>query len=264
MFILPHFSINRLLTAIKRAFSPRLLFANGEQGVWYDPSDFSTLFQDAAGTIPVTAVEQPVGRINDKSGRGNHASQSTATSRPVLKQDANGKYYLLFDGIDDSFATASIDFTSTDKMSVFAGVRKLSDATQGLVVELTPALTNRFTLFAPQSAGEGYRFASGGSIPTNTTAGAYAAPETAVLTGSAYIAGDSLQLRRNGVQIGTSSTDQGTGNYANSPLYIGRRGGTTLPFNGHIYSLIIRGAQSTDAQITSAEQYVAGKTGVVL
>ena len=26
------------------------LFANGEQGAWYDPSDLSTMFQDASGT----------------------------------------------------------------------------------------------------------------------------------------------------------------------------------------------------------------------
>ena len=49
------------------AFSPLSLFASGEQGVWYDPSDFTTLFQDSAGTTPVTAVEQPVGLILDKS-----------------------------------------------------------------------------------------------------------------------------------------------------------------------------------------------------
>lgn len=45
------------------------LFANGEQGAWYDPSDLSTLFQDAYGTTPVTAVGQPVGLILDKSKR---------------------------------------------------------------------------------------------------------------------------------------------------------------------------------------------------
>lgn len=45
----------------------RSLFANGEQGVWYDPSDLSTLFQDVSGTTPVTAVEQPVGLMLDKS-----------------------------------------------------------------------------------------------------------------------------------------------------------------------------------------------------
>lgn len=29
------------------------LWRNGEQGVWYDPSDLSTMFQDASGTTPV-------------------------------------------------------------------------------------------------------------------------------------------------------------------------------------------------------------------
>lgn len=48
-------------------FSPISLFLRGEQGAWYDPSDLTTLFQDSAGTIPVTAVEQPVGLMLDKS-----------------------------------------------------------------------------------------------------------------------------------------------------------------------------------------------------
>lgn len=43
------------------------LFANGEQGFWYDPNDLSTMFQEANGIIPVTEVGQPVGLILDKS-----------------------------------------------------------------------------------------------------------------------------------------------------------------------------------------------------
>lgn len=65
------------------------MFASGEQGAWYDPSDLSTMYQDAAGTIPVTAVGQPVGKILDKSGRGNHAAQSTTASRPTLSARIN-------------------------------------------------------------------------------------------------------------------------------------------------------------------------------
>lgn len=45
----------------------RKLFANGEQGFFYDPNDLSTMYQDAAGTVAVTAVGQPVGLILDKS-----------------------------------------------------------------------------------------------------------------------------------------------------------------------------------------------------
>ncbi len=43
------------------------IFANNEQGFVYDPNDLRTMFQDAAGTIPVTGVGQPVGLMLDKS-----------------------------------------------------------------------------------------------------------------------------------------------------------------------------------------------------
>jgi hypothetical protein len=71
------------------AWSPLTLFAAGEQGGWYDPSDLTTMFQDSAGTTPVTAVEQPVGRLLDKSGRGNHLIQPTSASRPTYSKRYN-------------------------------------------------------------------------------------------------------------------------------------------------------------------------------
>ena len=47
-------------------FDLATLFNNGEQGAWYDPSDLSTLFQDDAGTTPVTEPGQTVGLMLDK------------------------------------------------------------------------------------------------------------------------------------------------------------------------------------------------------
>ena len=86
---------------------PRSLFSAGEQGIWLDPSDFSTLFQDAAGTTPVTAVGQPVGPWRWISlAVGITPSQTTAASRPTLQQDSNGLYYLSFDGTDDGHGNA--------------------------------------------------------------------------------------------------------------------------------------------------------------
>jgi hypothetical protein len=67
------------------AEQPYQLFLRGEQGAWYDPSDLSTLFQDTAGQVPVTAVEQPVGRMLDKSGNGNHVTASADTRRPIFR-----------------------------------------------------------------------------------------------------------------------------------------------------------------------------------
>jgi len=66
-------------------FSIADLFASSEQGAWYGPSDLSTLFQDSAGTTPVTTAGQPVGLMLDKSGRANHATQATAAARPTYQ-----------------------------------------------------------------------------------------------------------------------------------------------------------------------------------
>ena len=393
-----------------------LLFAASEPGAWYDPSDLSTLFQDTAGTTPVTAVEQAVALMLDKSGRGNHASQATSTKRPkysrrvnlipnsnanisweaaptsfryvlapnglieavvpthtaagsdrwyfsipantypngtvlqysyhtnasygsgglpsayfpiglslgsvtsvvstngfvrwfvtvtvtdtastqVLRNyisptpnvesaavwghdlrpatDAHLPYqrvntatdydadpakfpaYLRFDGVDDALQTGNIDFTGTDKMTVWAGVTKLSDAATGMLAELSTGLVGSFYVAAPQGAAATYNVRAGGTTLIAATSPAnYAAPITSVLTGIDNISGDSVILRINGSQVAATALDQGTGNYGNYPLYIGARAGTSLFFNGRLYQLIVRGAQSSLSQIEAAELYI--------
>lgn len=65
------------------------LFAGGQNGFWLPFTDFASLSQDSAGTLPYTALEQPVGRVLDRSGRGNHASQPTSTARGVVSARVN-------------------------------------------------------------------------------------------------------------------------------------------------------------------------------
>lgn len=176
--------------------------------------------------------------------------------------------YLKFDGVDDSLATASINFTATDKMTVWAGVRKLNDSATQIIAELSSSssVTNgTLALFAPLNGGIAqYVFRSRGTSASEAIATPFAAPITNVVTGISDISGDISSIRINGSVIATTVTDQGTGNYGNYPLYIGSRASTSLIFNGQIYSLIIRGAESTATQITNTETYVAGKTGVTL
>ena len=81
-------------------FDPLTLFAGGKQGVWYDPSDKSALFQDVAGTIPVTQDGDPVALMKDKSGNGNHATMGVSTARPTYRTDGI-LHRLSFDGVDD-------------------------------------------------------------------------------------------------------------------------------------------------------------------
>ena len=60
-------SVSAQLRGGTAAFTPASLFALNEPGVWYDPSDLTTLFQDTAGTTPVTTPGQSVALALDKS-----------------------------------------------------------------------------------------------------------------------------------------------------------------------------------------------------
>lgn len=51
----------------------------------WDISRLDTLFQDAAGTIPVAADGDPVGRVLDLSGNHHHATQATPSKRPLYR-----------------------------------------------------------------------------------------------------------------------------------------------------------------------------------
>ena len=392
-------------------FSPAFLFAAGEQGVWYDPSDFATMFQDSAGITPVTAVDQSVGLMLDKSkglvlgselspnvgpyantndwtaqnfaslaavsgeiqvtagagfslayivipvtaGKwyettatarrgtataayfgilngnsgapivdgfgvaslaiaatnttkkikflvpagcttvrvlvvhnnqsvgatlfassvstrelsGNHASQSVSTSRPLLKQDASGFYHLLFDGSDDCLFTGSIDFSATDKMSVFAGVRKLIPNVSIIAEISADTFSNNgsFVIISGQSSAANYAFYAKGTAFAGRQADTFTAPITNTMSIMYDIAQptDATEIipKINGVTptLTTLAGNMGTGNFGNYPLYIGRRNNASLSFNGRLYSLIVRGAQSTAAQIANTETWVNGKTG---
>lgn len=247
-------------------FSPLSLFAAGEQGFWYDPSDLGTVWQDSARTIP-GVVGQPVGCIDDKSGRGNHATQTTTAAKPILRQ-SGALYYLEFDGTDDFLVTSTIT-PGVDKAQVFAGVRKNSNAAAAILLEHSAdwnANAGTFYMSAPESTSGNYRSASRGNAAVTagqaSETGSLPAPETVVLTATHDIAGDNTTLRRNGTALAAGTADKGTGNFLAYPLYIGRRAGTSLPFNGHIYSLIGRFGSNLDAAtITQAETYTNTKTG---
>lgn len=154
----------------------------------------------------------------------------------------------------------------TDKMTVMAGVRKLSDAARGTICELTATIASNnggFHLTAPNAASDTFAFESKGTSLADAVASSIAAPATRVLTGIGNIGGDSTSLRVNGVVADTDTGDQGRGNYANAVLYISSRGGSSLRFNGLIYSLIVRGATTPTGTIADFERnLLARRCGV--
>lgn len=245
------------------------LFTGSEQGFAYDFNDLKTMFQDAAGTIPA-AVGQPVARVLDKSGRGNHLSQPVSASRPILRQNATtSAYYLEFDGVDDFLVSnATIDFSAKNEVTLFAGLRKLSDAALGMLAELSPTTIGNngtFYMTAPNGAAANLAMGSKGTtLVSAQTLNEFAAPISGVFYGYANIATPICSSYFNAGAMRSFTTSQGTGNYGNHLLYVGRRGGTSLPFAGHLYSLVATSRAMTTDEQNSVKSLIAKNVGVTL
>lgn len=241
--------------------NPESLFASGEEGIWYDPSDLSTLWQDSARTIPVTSDGDPIGAMDDKSGNGNHALQATAGKLPIYKT-SGGLHWFEFDAANDFLATGNIDFTATDKMSFFAGLHKANDVLSVPIEFSASSSTNlgSFGVITDTS----YKWRSSGTTIVTADATGFGAPTTNILSCFSDIAADEVIVRVDGTQEASDLTGLGTGNFGNYPLYLGQREGVTFPYTGKYYGIIIRGAQSSANEIVQTEAYLAGKSGVTL
>ena len=233
--------------------------ASGQVAIYMSNSNsLASYAGNTANNIYIWGAQLETGSTATNYQRVGSAFDVTEAGVPSLS-------YLSFDGVDDFLVTPTIT-PGIDKAQVFAGVRKLSDAATGVVVEHSANINTNagtFGVFAPVSAGSNYSFASrGSSTVAFADATGFAAPISNVLTGLGDISGDRETIRVNGSQVAQITADQGTGNFLAYPLYIGRRGGTTLPFNGQIYSLLVRfGANLDAATIAATETWVNSKTG---
>jgi hypothetical protein len=170
--------------------------------------------------------------------------------------------YLKADGVDDAMTTNSVDFSGTNKITTWAGVRKLSDGAGRMLFELSVAadLNNGFFVTAPSGTSPSYGTGVSCGTYVAISAGGAPAPDTSVLSTQANAATPVLTLRRNGSVFVTDSSSQGAGNYSNNPLFLFARNQTSLYFNGNCYGMIIRGAASTAEQISATEQWLNQRT----
>jgi len=159
--------------------------------------------------------------------------------------------YIKPNGANQFLMTNSIDFTSTDEISVWQGVRKLRDSAQSVIAELSSSVAannGAFLLSAPNSAAANYNFSSKGTSQADNIVATYASPITNVLAAAGDISGASNSIKINGGAATVITSSQGTGTYGNYAAYFYMRAGALLPFNGNDYGRIVRGAASTAAQ----------------
>lgn len=189
--------------------------------------------------------------------------QKVVSLYDITEAGVQTAYGLYYDGVDDFMVTPTIT-PGTDKVQVFAGVRKLSDAAQGCVMEFGASAPNgSLSLWSPPFANGGFAFWSKGTLlSSNAYTNTPLSPSSRIISGIGEISTDTAALRINGVQSATSAQDQGTGNYLAYPAYFGRRGGTTLPFNGYTFREIGRFGPNLDAAtIANVENWINQNTG---
>ena len=197
----------------------------------------------------------------------------TGTTNPAVTgvpdyDTAGFPLYLKFDGVDDSLSTSSIDFSATDKMTVFHGHRIIGTA-YGVLVNGPVSTFATFQSVVHDSSK--YQ----GNITTNAssgywiaeTAAIYSSPRTdisSILLDTAQVgATNAVKYRLNGTLLSMTGVIGGSPsnvNFGNMPLTIGMYAGNSNRFNGHLYSLIVRGALSNSVDITNTEAYINSKT----
>lgn len=172
-------------------------------------------------------------------------------------------YYLSGNGTNQRMASLNpVDFSTTDKVTVWAGLRKLSDVNRAMLVELGVGNLNQFHVESPTLSSNGYTFDSRGSAIRNVTLAGFPAPNTASLIGEGNIGSDLCRLTVNGT-TSTNANDQGTGNYSNLTLHLFSRGGSSLFFNGFCYGLVIGADNYVSSTVTEIDKLMRSKSGLV-
>lgn len=225
------------------------LFGAGEAGAWWDPSDLSTMFQDSAGLVPVTADGDPVGCIKDLSGNRNHMVQSTAGSRPIYRTAA-GLHWVESSGVGQWLRAT---FAISQPWERISGIRQIAwlvndnvfggvIANTGMLQQISASPTMR--LFGTSGACNN----AGAAVGTNVVATEKhdGASSRLAFNNGAYVNGN----------LGAATLPGGVTLFASF--------NAAIVCNAAFYGGIMRGGLMADAKVAELRTYFGARAGLVL
>lgn len=135
---IPALALRRRPSTTPAPFSPESL----SPSVFFDPSQMSSLFQDIAGTMAVSADNQPVGLWQDLSANGQNLGQEVSAARPTYRTDGSF-HWVEADGVDDGLKTAPV-FDVRNPVTMVLGYQMLSTSGTARVniAEISQTSTN--------------------------------------------------------------------------------------------------------------------------
>lgn len=245
------------------------IYSGGLAGLMYDMTLAANLFQDSARTIPVSAVSDPIGSATDLSGNNLHASIGTDSKRPIFNN------YATFDGTDDALSVASLNLSSTDKITIVALLYWNTVTPTATIAEFSAAVgVGNPGSFAMQVEGNPYplrvRLAGNSAVAIRTeTTPIPAVPRASVITISLDIAGadiaSEIGVRVNGAAAPLVSTGvtAGGGNFGSYAFHLAMRAAATLPWPGRIYRYAIFGKTLSSPETSLAEAWAGEPIGFI-
>ena len=223
-------------------FDPRLI--PGCQ-LWLDGQDLTTLFQNIAGTTPVTASSQVVQLWKDKSSTGNNATSSSSSM---------------------TYSQAGVYFPGTQTTGLSLSASQLpngiADSTWFFVINATTSSTVVFMGAGSSGAGLRQFYLYNGNLQADKSGVGGISGTVAANTGSNVIfsciqsqSTTTLTGWQNGAQFGTTSF---TFNIGTTGATIGSVLGSYI-YIGYVGEVLVYGATLSTTQRQQVEAYLAQK-----
>ena len=227
------------------------LFSAGEQGAFYVPQPIvngaQALFQDAAGTVPVTADGDPIGSTKDQSPNDRSSIQSVSTRRPVYSTDG-ALNFAAFDGID-SFLQATYGAAVTPPCTLSIAMNRL-DTSEAAILLSGLGFSTRHQISLSGSriliGVSGGSSISGNELPVGKH----------IIT--LVINGASSSLRVDGLVVASGTLDNSV---AATGLTIGSGSGGSNAIKQDVYGIVH--AEGID-KVDDIESYLSGLAGVAI
>ncbi|MCX6925523.1 MAG: autotransporter-associated beta strand repeat-containing protein, partial [Verrucomicrobia bacterium] len=217
--------------------------------LWLDGADPTTLFTDAAGTVPVTTSGDVVARWNDKSGHGNNVTLTGTQTGPTYQADVQLGQSVARFSTDTTCGMTTPVTVSSGNVSIFLVYSYRSDAS---IFRRAIQGSNNW-LMGPYN--HQYQTYANGWVPS----GVSTVQDQFVLHEVIEATGGALSQYINGVPAGSSS-----GRTYPGKLYLGTgTGGTAPPYaeplDGDIAELLVYPSVLSAADRASVETYLRAK-----
>lgn len=242
------------------------LFAGGEAGGWYDPSDLSTLWKDVAGTVPVTTNGDLVARMDDKSGNGNHLIMSTSSKRPAYGTDGT-RHWIETDGADDYMVASSGFVDGTDSFTAVIATEPASDQSNLCLASFGDGSGSGGTQVGLSIEGDGgsYRFNNGARIFSDTYTGSAVVLTYGRENGSDYASHDAIRQNKTDLsQTGVTNGTNTTASMISSEIVLGSArnssGVLSNTYGGKLYGLVLVAPKLSDSDREGVETWLLNKT----